>query len=106
MRSAIIENIPEDESELVLSPVGSALSGVMADHNRRTVMMFERYIHTNECSDEGGWFAFFTPNADGDCEMMQPGLYVNGRETEEEAVRELVKMACQALKDTQHLHGF
>lgn len=70
--------------------------------------MFEKYIHTNECSDEGGWFAFFTPEEDSlsRCEMMQPGMYVNGRETEEEAVQELVRMACQAIRDTQRQHGY
>ncbi len=47
--------------------------------------MFEKYIHTNNCSDEGGWFAFFTRGEVDDL----PEWRVNGCETEEEAVSKL-----------------
>jgi len=59
--------------------------------------MFERYIHTNECSDEGGWFAYFVldNDANGSFDLMDmSGLKVNGCATEEEAVKELVELVC------------
>jgi hypothetical protein len=57
--------------------------------------MFERLIHTNNCSDEGGWFAYFTPNSatENYDESRRIGLYVNGCDTEEEAVRRLIAIA-------------
>jgi hypothetical protein len=69
--------------------------------------ILDKYIHVNECSDEGGWFAFFTPTGSADnCEMMQDGMYVNGCESAEEAVKELVELACIALsgmrRETDH----
>lgn len=64
--------------------------------------MFESFIHTNECSDEGGWFAFFTPNGEiGMCDYMKDGIYVNGCASEREAVQALIKLACAVLE--QHV---
>ncbi len=60
---------------------------------------FQPYIHTNACSDEAGWFAFFTPN--GLAEMDLPEWRVNGCETEAEAVRELTQRAVDALENAQ-----
>jgi len=63
---------------------------------------YEKYIHTNCCSDEGGWFAY--PCPDGNAtqsfdEMADAGLMVNNCETEEQAIQELVKLlVAQALR--------
>lgn len=57
--------------------------------------IFERYIHTNSCSDEGGWFAFFTPSGVVD---DLPDWRVNGYETEAEAVESLSHRAVNHLE--------
>lgn len=64
--------------------------------NEERLQIFEKYIHTNACSDECGWFAFFTPNGTID---DLPDWRVNGCDTEEEAIRELVKLAATALQE-------
>lgn len=59
--------------------------------------MFERYIHTNSCNDEGGWFAYFCPDGNATTafdEAQKSGLYTNGWETEEQAVKQLIRIAC------------
>jgi hypothetical protein len=44
-----------------------------------------RLIHTNECSDEGGWFAFWQPREGEDFDALFAER-VNGCATEAEAV--------------------
>jgi hypothetical protein len=79
------------------SIVNAALDAGIRERNR--LDMFERYIHTNNCSDEGGWFAFFVPNGDdinGAYEAARTiGLYVNWCESEEEAVAKLIDLAVE-----------
>lgn len=67
------------------------------DRQRERLQMFERLIHTNSCSDEGGWFAFFTPNGPDD--MSAFTQRVNGCQSEEEALTELVKWVVEELKN-------
>lgn len=70
----------------------------MSEERRRTL---EKYIHTNCCSDECGWFAFFTPS--GTIGFDLPDYRVNGRETEEEAIQALVEMAVKAITESAEL---
>jgi hypothetical protein len=82
-------------NDITESIVNTALDAGIRERNR--LDMFERYIHTNNCSDEGGWFAFFVPpNSDINSSFEGSeaiGLYVNGCESEEEAVSELIQLA-------------
>ncbi|HWT01165.1 MAG TPA: hypothetical protein VN256_13030 [Pyrinomonadaceae bacterium] len=57
--------------------------------------IFDKFIHTNECSDEGGWFAYFMP--DGETTPDSFELRVSGYDTEEEAVQALIKKAFEKL---------
>ena len=52
--------------------------------------LFEKYIHVCACSDEGGYFAFFTPSGEID---DLPDWRINGCQTEEEAVQRLCEQA-------------
>jgi hypothetical protein len=61
--------------------------------------MFERYIHTNRCSDENGWFAFFMPNGTIDDDMFE--CRSTGCETEEEAIRLLIQAACKDIRKAE-----
>lgn len=54
--------------------------------------LFYRFIHTNNISDEGGWFAYFTPAGLDDMQAFE--FRANGCATEEEAVYHLVTQAC------------
>ena len=59
--------------------------------------IFEKYIHTNACSDEGGWFAFFVRPGESINDAYETAgdirPYVNGCETEDEAVGLLIELA-------------
>lgn len=70
----------------------------MSDDQRLRV--FEEYIHTNACSDEGGYFAFFTPGRDAEGNPDH-GFFderVSGCASEEEAIHELAKLAAEAIR--------
>jgi hypothetical protein len=56
-----------------------------------------KYIHVSECSDECGWFAYFEVNGEFDDEMFS--RRVNGCETPDQAIKELVKTAVEALRN-------
>lgn len=63
----------------------------------KRLRMFEKYIHTNNCSDEGGWFAYFCPDgsaAESYDVMKGCGLLVNGCDCEEEAINVLIQTVC------------
>lgn len=65
------------------------------------LVMFRRYIHTNECSDENGWFASFCPEGKFNDEMFE--YRSTGCETEEQAVQLLIKAACRDIRNMEQV---
>jgi hypothetical protein len=62
--------------------------------DRERLAVYEKYIHVNRCSDEGGWFAYFCPNGSATKsydKMRDCDLFVNGCDSEEEAIQVLIQ---------------
>jgi len=60
----------------------------MAKDDRATVEAIRRVLHTNECSDECGWFAYWSPDGFTDEEFARR---VNGCESEAQAIEEFLR---------------
>lgn len=69
------------------------------NHATALAESIRKLIHTNECSDEGGWFAYWTPN--GQTEDRYFDRRVSGFESEAEAVEALIVTAIEQLAASQ-----
>ncbi len=62
--------------------------------SHKQLQTLAQYIHTNECSDEGGWFAYIVHPDKGINESFgwsrKVGLFVNCGESEAQIVRDLI----------------